>query len=129
MARTTVEAQLAKLRKERATLEAREKQLLAKTNDKALGKIVEMVKAAGLTSADVARALKASGSTRARRGGKSPGRKGAGAKAKSGSGAKVAPKYRNPSNTDQTWTGRGRAPVWAQELRTAGRLETALISL
>ena len=24
------------------------------------------------------------------------------------------PKYRNPDNPDQTWTGKGRAPGWAQ---------------
>ena len=27
------------------------------------------------------------------------------------SGTKVAPKYRNPSS-GQTWTGRGKAPLW-----------------
>lgn len=27
------------------------------------------------------------------------------------SGTKVAPKYRNPA-TGQTWTGRGKAPLW-----------------
>ena len=25
---------------------------------------------------------------------------------------KVAPKYRNPADTSQTWTGRGRQPAW-----------------
>jgi DNA-binding protein H-NS len=25
---------------------------------------------------------------------------------------KVAPKYRNPKNPDETWTGRGRRPRW-----------------
>ena len=25
---------------------------------------------------------------------------------------KVAPKYRNPENPEQTWTGRGKAPAW-----------------
>jgi DNA-binding protein H-NS len=25
---------------------------------------------------------------------------------------KVAPKYRNPANRDETWTGRGRQPRW-----------------
>ena len=24
----------------------------------------------------------------------------------------VAPKYRNPKNPDETWTGRGRKPLW-----------------
>lgn len=29
-------------------------------------------------------------------------------------GRKVAPKYRNP-NTGETWTGRGKAPLWIQD--------------
>ncbi|MGR8931317.1 MAG: H-NS histone family protein [Gammaproteobacteria bacterium] len=36
-------------------------------------------------------------------------------------GAKVAAKYRNPADTSQTWTGRGLAPKWMQELLAAGR--------
>lgn len=28
---------------------------------------------------------------------------------------KVAPKYRNPKNPEQTWTGRGRRPRWMTE--------------
>ncbi len=27
---------------------------------------------------------------------------------------KVAPKYRNPANADDTWTGRGRRPKWVE---------------
>jgi DNA-binding protein H-NS len=27
-------------------------------------------------------------------------------------GGKVAPKYRNPDNARETWTGRGRRPRW-----------------
>ncbi|RYH04563.1 H-NS histone family protein [Salipiger sp. IMCC34102] len=27
-------------------------------------------------------------------------------------GTKSAPKYRNPDNADQTWTGKGRQPDW-----------------
>lgn len=30
-------------------------------------------------------------------------------------GSKVAPKYRNPKNPSQTWTGRGRRPTWIVE--------------
>ncbi len=33
---------------------------------------------------------------------------------------KVAPKYANPSNPEQTWTGRGRMPRWLQEKVDAG---------
>lgn len=41
-------------------------------------------------------------------------------------GTSVAPKYRNPNNTEQTWSGRGRAPKWAAELKAEGKLESAL---
>ena len=46
MARTSIASQLAKLRKDREALEKREKALLAKTNDKALSKIVTLAKEA-----------------------------------------------------------------------------------
>jgi len=36
-------------------------------------------------------------------------------------GGKVAARYRNPDNFSQTWTGRGLAPKWMQELLAAGR--------
>lgn len=29
--------------------------------------------------------------------------------------AKVAPKYRNPNDPSQTWSGRGRTPRWMQD--------------
>ena len=32
--------------------------------------------------------------------------------ARSGKGPKGAPKYRNPDDPTQTWTGRGRRPQW-----------------
>jgi len=32
----------------------------------------------------------------------------------------VAPKYRNPSNPEQVWSGRGRQPVWFREAIVAG---------
>ena len=35
-------------------------------------------------------------------------------------GTKVAPKYRNPKDPSQTWTGRGVAPKWMQALNDAG---------
>lgn len=49
-----------------------------------------------------------------------------GAKQKKDS-AKVAPKYRNPANAQEVWTGRGRAPTWALALQNAGTLENARI--
>jgi DNA-binding protein H-NS len=34
--------------------------------------------------------------------------------------AKVAPKYRNPEDAEQTWTGRGRKPKWVEAYLAAG---------
>ncbi|SPF77839.1 H-NS histone family protein [Pseudoprimorskyibacter insulae] len=36
-------------------------------------------------------------------------------------GSKGAPKYRNPANLEQTWTGRGRKPGWVIEALAAGK--------
>ncbi|MBU3653854.1 MAG: H-NS histone family protein [Limnohabitans sp.] len=115
---TSVASQLAKLRKEREALEKREKALMARTHDKALSKIVQIARDAGLSAEDIAKALGQGKATKkpARAAGKSTGSRG-----------KVAPKYRNPAQADQTWTGRGKAPVWVQALKAAGTLETALI--
>ena len=38
-----------------------------------------------------------------------------------GTGAKVPPKYRNPGNPEQTWTGRGKHPRWMAEEIARGR--------
>src|SRR6185437_7505507 len=35
-----------------------------------------------------------------------------GGKSAKGSKAAVAPKYRNPDNASQTWSGRGKRPLW-----------------
>jgi DNA-binding protein H-NS len=121
MARSSIAAQLAKLRKDREALEKREKALLAKTNDKVLSKIVALAKEAGLTAADIAKAL---GATKPAKAAKAPRAAKKGALA----GKKVAPKYRNPANPEQTWTGRGVSPSWVQSLKAAGTLDSALIS-
>jgi DNA-binding protein H-NS len=36
-------------------------------------------------------------------------------------GTKGAPKYANPANADQTWTGRGRQPQWVKDAFAAGK--------
>jgi DNA-binding protein H-NS len=35
-------------------------------------------------------------------------------------GTKVAPKYRNPKDRSQTWSGRGRTPLWLQAMIKQG---------
>ena len=121
MSRTTVAAQLAKLRKEREALEKREKALVAKTHDKVLTKIVEMAKDAGLTADDIVKAMGSGKTAKAKV-------TRVAAKKSTLAGKKVAPKYRNPANAEQTWTGRGVAPGWVQALKAAGTLESALIA-
>lgn len=118
MARTTVAAQLAKLRKEREAIEKKEKMLMARTNEKVLAKILVLAKEAGLTAEDITKALSA---------GKAKTTASRGAKKSTLAGKKVAPKYRNPANAEQTWTGRGVAPAWAQALKSQGQLDSALI--
>ena len=34
---------------------------------------------------------------------------------------KVAPKYKNPANSAETWTGRGRQPLWVADALTRGK--------
>ena len=46
-----------------------------------------------------------------------PTRKARGTKAK---GNVNPPKYRNPANPDQTWTGKGRRPEWIKAAQGAG---------
>ncbi len=44
--------------------------------------------------------------------------------------SKKAPvKYRDPSNPANEWTGRGRAPAWADAMRKAGTFDTAKVSI
>lgn len=43
------------------------------------------------------------------------------APSKSLKGRKVAPKYRNPKNPQETWTGRGRQPKWLAAELARGR--------
>ncbi|MFZ5964009.1 H-NS family nucleoid-associated regulatory protein [Thalassococcus sp. BH17M4-6] len=41
--------------------------------------------------------------------------------ASSGKGPKSAPKYANPADPSQTWTGRGRKPNWVIDALAAGK--------
>ena len=121
MARTSVANQLASIRKQRELLDKKEQALKSKSHEKVLAQIVAMAKDAGLTAADIGKALSSGKPAKAAKATKIA-KKGALA------GKKVAPKYRNPSNPEQTWTGRGVSPTWVQALKAAGTLDTALIA-
>jgi DNA-binding protein H-NS len=120
MARTTVEAQLAKLRKAKELIEKKEKDLLNRTQGRAISRIVKIAEENNISAAQIAEAMKQGKSSKPKLTGKK--------KPATGARGKVAPKYRNPANAAQTWTGRGKAPLWVQELKTAGSLDSALIA-
>lgn len=121
MPRISPSTQLEKIRAARIKLEKEEQRLMSRNHDKALTQIVQLARSAGLTAEQIAAAL----------GSKSKAAKSAGSKApkakRATAGRKVAPKYRNPANPEQTWTGRGRTPTWVQALQAAGQLATAEI--
>jgi DNA-binding protein H-NS len=123
MARTTVEVQLAKLKKQREAIEAKEKALMAKANEKVIAEIVALAKKHNVTLEELTAALGKSKS-------KAPRKAKVAQKATKTSDkrAKVAPKYRNPSDANQTWTGRGISPAWIKALKAAGALDAALIA-
>jgi DNA-binding protein H-NS len=120
MATTSIASKLAALKRQQQALEKKQKAMAGKSQAKAIAKIKEIFKnTPELTLEQVKAAL----------GGAKP--KKAAAKKSAGTsklaGKKVAPKYRNPSNASETWTGRGKAPTWAAALKTAGTLDSALI--
>ena len=114
MPRLSVEIQLARLKKQKAAIEKKEKELKSKAESKDLIKIVALKKNAGLSAQEIVKAMKGTS-----------GRKKA-AKSKL-AGRKVAPKYRNPADKTQPWTGRGRMPAWAAALSEVGKLDKHLI--
>ncbi len=122
MARTAnTQAQIAKLKKQLDALLKKENAIKSKAQEKTLAQIVKLAKDNAITAKDIEAAM---GSTKAK---KSTKAKAVGAKKSALKGQKVAPKYRNPSNHEQTWTGRGVAPKWVADLKTEGKLESALI--
>jgi DNA-binding protein H-NS len=123
MARTTVAAQLAKLKKQREAIEAKEKALMARANEKVIAEIVALARKHDVTLEELTAALGKSKS-------KAPRKAKVAQKATKTNDkrAKVAPKYRNPSDANQTWTGRGISPAWVKALKAAGSLDAALIA-
>jgi DNA-binding protein H-NS len=52
-------------------------------------------------------------------GGKAPGKR--------RSGGIVPPKYKNPADPEQTWSGRGKRPRWFNDALKAGKTEKSLL--
>ncbi len=119
MATQSIASKLAALKKQQKALEKKQAAMNDKKVSNALAKIKKIFKSTPrLTLEQVQDAL--TGKKR-----KATATKTAGASKLAGK--KVAPKYRNPANANETWTGRGKAPIWASALKTAGTLDSALI--
>ncbi|MEZ5544331.1 MAG: H-NS histone family protein [Lysobacteraceae bacterium] len=56
-----------------------------------------------------------------------PAKRGKAGRKSAAAGRKIAPKYHNPENTSQTWTGRGKAPVWFSTLIASGKTRDDLL--
>jgi DNA-binding protein H-NS len=39
----------------------------------------------------------------------------------------VAPKFRNPANAQQTWSGRGKRPRWFHDALAAGKKDVDML--
>ncbi|MGQ7848672.1 H-NS histone family protein [Granulosicoccus sp. 3-233] len=116
---------LDKLRKEKAKIEKAISLQEAKDRKVAMAKVVAIARDSGIDLAELvsgtARKARASVSTTKT----TAVRKKKKVAAKRG---KVPPKYRNPADADQTWTGRGKQPVWVREhLESGGTLESITI--
>ena len=86
-------------------------------------KISALAKAEGYTVAELFGGAGAAGATG--RAGRAPRKASATKGRKLG---KVAPKYRNPANPSETWTGRGKQPRWmAAETAKGRKVEDFLI--
>jgi len=89
----------------------RKHELTTKRVDRARTKIMAILRAEGLTVADVFGSRAGGDAPKAKRGAK-PGPKG---------GYTVKPKYRNPGDATQTWSGRGKQPRWFAEALAGGK--------
>ena len=125
--KSQIEKELSALRKRRELIDLREQEILKVVRKKALGDIVSIADKYELDVPEVVAALNTSAQNGAR--GKDTVKKGPPFKIKEviGQPRKVLPKYSNPENPEETWTGRGRSPAWITSLRESNNLNTALV--
>ena len=122
-----IEKELAVLLKRRELINLREHKILKSMRKKALANIVSIANKYGLDVPEVVAALNAT--TPKRFLGNNTTKKGPPSKIEKvvGRSRKVLPKYSNPENPEETWTGRGRSPAWIASLRENDKLDAALI--
>lgn len=97
-----VQKQIAKLQAQAKTLEAARDTRKAK----AVERVRALMKKLGVETSDLGAPVAAKRSTKAR-----PGRPAAGGRKRKKTASSVPAKYRDPE-TEATWSGRGRTPIW-----------------
>lgn len=131
MSNTSIASQLAAIQKQKEILLKKEAALKAQSHGKILNDIVKMAKDAGLTIEDISKAFNqkhsAKSNSKSNSKPKHSNKTSNSGKPHTMKGVKLPPKYRNPSDHHQTWTGRGVDPSWVAKLRESGQLESALI--
>ena len=119
MAKNTVQDQLAKIQKKVDALKLKEKALRSKANGSVIAQIVALAKKHQITTDEIVLAMdKKKSSTKMKPDGPTK---------KSTDVRKVPAKFRDPSNAERTWSGRGIMPTWVKSLKESGLLDTALI--
>lgn len=94
------------------TMDRKGLERLRKDVDRALDKLADRERKAALAAAEKAAAEHGYKLSELTSNGDGKSRKGA---------SKGVPKYRNPDDANQTWTGKGRRPRWIVEAEAAGR--------
>ncbi len=122
MARLSLQDQFTRLQKQKSEIDKLQAMVFDKDARKSLAKIIAVIEKA----VDLAHGIALHQATGKGAAGAAM-RRGRKAGSSKLAGRKIPPKYRNPKDKDQTWTGRGRMPLWAAELHAAGRLGRALI--
>ncbi len=103
-----------------AKLSKRKERLEKGHIEKVRAKVMAILKKEGLTLQDLVKTDPAPATSR--------GAKKAKAKAKAPStGRKVAPKYWNPNDHSQVWTGRGVSPKWVRDLMAQGMTKEQML--
>lgn len=113
MARVSFAAKKAKIKKEMEKLQRQIEQMESKNRQPVMDSIIRSMKEYEITPEEIAAAFSkgarsASPKVRATR------------KTASAPRGRVAPKYRNPETND-TWTGRGKAPRWITLAESEGK--------
>ncbi|ASJ74627.1 hypothetical protein IMCC3135_22785 [Granulosicoccus antarcticus IMCC3135] len=119
---------LDKLKREKAKIEKAITAMEAKEKKAAMAKVVAIAKESGFDLAELVgnttRAVKKAISAPAEKAAPAARKK----KKVAAKRGKVAPKYRNPEDSDMTWTGRGKQPIWVRDyLAAGGTLESITI--